>query len=83
MYEDADVYILNDPLSALDAEVGRKLFSECIKEVLKAKTQVLVTHQLSMLSQVDRFIIMQQTDSRECIVADQGMLSDLIRKDRA
>ena len=31
VYEDADVYLLDDPLSAVDSHVGRALFEQCIR----------------------------------------------------
>lgn len=45
-YSAADVFLLDDPLSAVDAHVGRHLFSACICGLLGAKTRVLVTHQV-------------------------------------
>ncbi|KAL1513420.1 hypothetical protein ABEB36_002837 [Hypothenemus hampei] len=47
VYKDADIY--NDPLSAVDAHVGRRMFEECITGYLKDKCVVLVTHQLQYL----------------------------------
>lgn len=49
---DADVYLLDDPLSAVDAHVGRHIFDECVCGALAAKTRVLVTHQLQVRSAV-------------------------------
>ncbi|KAI6703375.1 hypothetical protein NL676_012511 [Syzygium grande] len=46
VYSNSDVYIFDDPLSALDAHVGRQVFNSCIKEELRGKTRVLVTNQL-------------------------------------
>ncbi|XP_070021229.1 ABC transporter C family member 2-like [Nicotiana sylvestris] len=57
VYSSSDVYIFDDPLSALDADVGRQVFERCIKGELKGKTRVLVTNQLHFLSQVDRIIL--------------------------
>lgn len=57
VYSDSDVCIFDDPLSALDADVGRQVFERCIKGELKGKTRVLVTNQLHFLSQVDRIIL--------------------------
>lgn len=47
-YAAADVLLLDDPLSAVDAHVGRHLFDRCICGLLKDKTRVLVTHQLQV-----------------------------------
>ena len=80
VYEDADIYLFDDPLSALDAEVGNTLFNECICEALAGKTRVLITHQLSVLTQVDRVVIMQQTRSGACAVLDQGTLPELLSR---
>ncbi|XP_060179357.1 ABC transporter C family member 2-like [Lycium barbarum] len=57
VYSNSDVCIFDDPLSALDADVGRQVFERCIKGELKGKTRVLVTNQLHFLSQVDKIIL--------------------------
>ena len=44
VYADADIYLLDDPLSAVDPEVASKIFTECIEGHLKSKVVVLVTH---------------------------------------
>ncbi|KAK4880166.1 hypothetical protein RN001_008312 [Aquatica leii] len=58
IYKKADIYLLDDPLSALDAHVGKQIFYECIKEFLKDKTVILVTHQLQYLKHVDRIVLL-------------------------
>jgi len=60
VYADADIYIFDDPLSALDAEVGRSVFTHCISNegILKGKTRLLVTHHLHYISHCDRIIWM-------------------------
>jgi ABC-type nitrate/sulfonate/bicarbonate transport system ATPase subunit len=45
-YQDADVYILDDPLSAVDVHVSRHLVERCVRGILKGKSVVLVTHQV-------------------------------------
>ncbi|KAF5283707.1 hypothetical protein FQR65_LT13742 [Abscondita terminalis] len=59
IYKDADIYLLDDPLSAVDTHVGKELFEKCIKEYLKEKTIILVTHQVQHLKEVDRIIILE------------------------
>lgn len=54
VYSEADIYLLDDPLSAVDAHVGRHIFEECICKYLKGKTRILVTHQLHYLQNVDQ-----------------------------
>lgn len=48
VYANKDVYLLDDPLSAVDARVARHIFSKCIKGKLSGKTILLVTHGLQV-----------------------------------
>uniref|UniRef100_A0A5B6ZCD8 ABC-type xenobiotic transporter n=1 Tax=Davidia involucrata TaxID=16924 RepID=A0A5B6ZCD8_DAVIN len=72
VYYNSDVYIFDDPLSALDAHVGRQVFNNCIKEELQGKTRVLVTNQLHFLPQVDRIILVS-----EGMVKEEGTFEEL------
>ncbi|KAJ8680830.1 hypothetical protein QAD02_016617 [Eretmocerus hayati] len=58
VYRQADIYLLDDPLSALDTRVGRRVFKDCIKTFLKDKTIILVTHQFQFLKDVDKIIVL-------------------------
>ena len=58
-YSQADIYLLDDPLSAVDPHVGRKLFSLCIRGFLKEKAVLLVTHQLSFLDRADEILVLE------------------------
>ncbi|XP_029302444.1 multidrug resistance-associated protein 4-like isoform X2 [Cottoperca gobio] len=60
VYQDADIYLLDDPLSAVDAEVGRHLFEQCICGLLKNKPRILVTHQLQYLQATDQIIVLKE-----------------------
>ncbi|XP_018565514.1 probable multidrug resistance-associated protein lethal(2)03659 [Anoplophora glabripennis] len=53
VYKEADIYLLDDPLSAVDTHVGRQLFDQCICGYLKDKCVVLVTHQIQYLKNVE------------------------------
>ncbi|NXT80894.1 MRP4 protein, partial [Zapornia atra] len=59
VYQDADIYLLDDPLSAVDAEVGRHLFEKCICQALHQKISVLVTHQLQYLHAANQILILK------------------------
>lgn len=59
IYKKADIYLLDDPLSAVDANVGRHLYEKCIKEFLKDKICILVTHQLQYLNSAEKIIVME------------------------
>lgn len=59
VYRETDVYLLDDPLSAVDTHVGKELFDNCIKELLKEKCVILVTHQLQYLADVDNVMVLE------------------------
>ena len=59
MYQDADVYILDDPLSAVDVHVGRHIFENFIDGAIRGKARLLVTNQLTYLPQADRIIMLE------------------------
>ncbi|XP_012251875.1 probable multidrug resistance-associated protein lethal(2)03659 [Athalia rosae] len=58
VYADADIYLFDDPLSAVDAHVGRHMFDECINGYLRGKTRIVATHQHQYLKYVDRIIVL-------------------------
>ena len=64
-YAGADVNLLDDPLSAVDAHVGAALFDKCFKGVLASKTRVLVTNALQYLPQADQIVVMHAGAVRE------------------
>eukprot|EP00730_Choanoeca_flexa_P003771 TRINITY_DN11495_c0_g1_i5.p1 TRINITY_DN11495_c0_g1~~TRINITY_DN11495_c0_g1_i5.p1 ORF type:complete len:925 (+),score=222.82 TRINITY_DN11495_c0_g1_i5:170-2776(+) len=63
VYSKADLYLLDDPLSAVDSKVGRALFEGCIRGVLKDKLVVLVTHQLQFLKDADCVVVLNADGS--------------------
>ena len=60
LYESADIYLLDDPLSAVDSRVSRHIFEKCIKKHLKGRLRVLVTHQIQYLSQADHIVVFSE-----------------------
>lgn len=60
IYFDADIVLMDDPLSAVDAHVGRHIFDNAILGLLKDKCRILATHQLWVLNRCDRIIWMDQ-----------------------
>lgn len=61
IYFGADIVLMDDPLSAVDAHVGRHIFDEAISGLLKGKCRILATHQLHVLSQCDRILWMKES----------------------
>ncbi|XP_064609513.1 ATP-binding cassette sub-family C member 5-like [Liolophura sinensis] len=59
LYSDRDIYLLDDPFSALDVTVGQQVFTRCIKQGLREKTVILTTHQLQYLQDCDLVIYLE------------------------
>ncbi|XP_058801185.1 ATP-binding cassette sub-family C member 4-like isoform X2 [Phymastichus coffea] len=57
VYKNADIYLLDDPLSAVDSRVGERLYNDCINGFLKDKTRILITHQMKYLQHADEIIL--------------------------
>ncbi|KAF5303188.1 hypothetical protein FQA39_LY10101 [Lamprigera yunnana] len=72
IYKEADIYLLDDPLSAVDSKVGKHLFQKCIKQFLRDKMCILITHQLQYLKETDKIIILS-----EGRIVEEGSYSEL------
>ncbi|XP_011095520.1 ABC transporter C family member 3-like [Sesamum indicum] len=59
LYQDADIYLFDDPFSAVDAHTGSHLFNECILGLLDSKTVIYVTHQMEFLPAADLILVMK------------------------
>uniref|UniRef100_A0A1I8HTH2 ATP-binding cassette, sub-family C (CFTR/MRP), member 2 n=1 Tax=Macrostomum lignano TaxID=282301 RepID=A0A1I8HTH2_9PLAT len=78
-YADKDIYLLDDPLSAVDVHVGKHIFERVISSetgLLSRKTRVLVTHSLTYLPRVDRIVVLN--DGR---VSEIGTFRELVKAD--
>ncbi|KAF0311378.1 Multidrug resistance-associated protein 5 [Amphibalanus amphitrite] len=73
VYSDADIYLLDDPLSAVDTKVGQHIFQQCVCGELKDKTVVLVSHGVQYLSHCDEVVYM-----RDCKLAERGTHDQLM-----
>lgn len=60
IYKQADIYLLDDPLSAVDTHVGKDIYEKCIEEFLANKICVLVTHQLQYLRRVQHVVLLNK-----------------------
>lgn len=80
VYADTDVYIFDDPLSALDAHVSQTVFDNCIsnKGVLRNRVRLLVTNQVQVLPQCDNIVLLESGRVR-----NQGSYKELTAKDVA
>lgn len=59
LYQDADIYLLDDPFSAVDAHTGSELFKEYIMTALATKTVIFVTHQVEFLPAADMILVLK------------------------
>uniref|UniRef100_A0AAR2K851 ATP-binding cassette, sub-family C (CFTR/MRP), member 3 n=1 Tax=Pygocentrus nattereri TaxID=42514 RepID=A0AAR2K851_PYGNA len=80
LYSEADVYLLDDPLSAVDAHVAKHIFDNVIgpEGALRGKTRILVTHGISFLPQVDNIMVLV-----DGMVSEMGSYQDLLKQNGA
>merc|ERR1719209_2829753 len=76
-YQNADIVLLDDPLSAVDAHVAKHLFEKLLgpNGLLRKKTRILVTHNLGFLHKMDSILVMD-----EGFIGTQGSLEELTQK---
>ncbi|CAN1246528.1 Putative ABC transporter C family member 15 [Linum grandiflorum] len=75
IYQDADIYLLDDPFSAVDAHTGTHLFQECLMGILESKTVIYVTHQVEFLPAADLIVVM-----RNGRIVQTGKFDQLVRQ---
>jgi len=75
IYADADLYLLDDPLSAVDFKVGQHIFKSCINDLLGDKTRVLTSHQEQHMKEADQVIVLYKGR-----VLEKGSLTELKEK---
>ncbi|NWR82496.1 MRP3 protein, partial [Furnarius figulus] len=80
VYSGSDIYLLDDPLSAVDSHVAKHIFDKVIGPdgVLKGKTRILVTHGISFLPQVDYIVVL--VDGK---ISEMGSYQDLLKQNKA
>lgn len=72
VYADKEIILLDDVLSAVDARVGKHIMTYCLSGLLKNKTRLLATHQLSLIGSANRVIFMNGDGT-----IDFGTMSEL------
>ncbi|KAI1894334.1 hypothetical protein AGOR_G00114740 [Albula goreensis] len=85
-YSSADIYLLDDPLSAVDSHVGKHLFNNVVgpNGLLKDKTRILVTHGVGFLPQVDEIVVLvdgqvSEVGSYEGLKASGGAFAEFLQ----
>nr|XP_019944660.1 PREDICTED: canalicular multispecific organic anion transporter 1 [Paralichthys olivaceus] len=85
VYNQADIYLLDDPLSAVDSHVGKHIFDKVIgpNGLLKDKTRLLVTHGISFLPYVDEIVVLldgviSEVGSYQSLRASRGAFSEFL-----
>ncbi|XP_057820877.2 putative ABC transporter C family member 15 isoform X1 [Cryptomeria japonica] len=74
LYQDADVYLFDDPFSAVDAHTGTHIFQECLLGMLGSKTVVYVTHQVEFLFAADLILVI-----RDGKITQAGKYDDILQ----
>ncbi|XP_035215555.1 multidrug resistance-associated protein 1-like [Stegodyphus dumicola] len=85
VYNDADIYYFDDPLSAVDVHVGKHIFEQVIgpQGLLKNKTRILVTHRITVLPEVNTIVVLQNGKVTEVgsyaeLLAKKGAFADFL-----
>ncbi|KAK6947877.1 ABC transporter-like, ATP-binding domain [Dillenia turbinata] len=83
LYQDADIYLLDDPFSAVDAHTATSLFNEYVMGALSGKTVLLVTHQVDFLPTFDSILLMSngailQAGTYDQLLASSREFQDLV-----
>lgn len=83
LYQDADIYLLDDPFSAVDAHTATSLFNEYVMGALAEKTVLLVTHQVDFLPVFDSILLMSDGEVRSAapyneLLASSKAFEDLV-----
>ncbi|GBM02676.1 Multidrug resistance-associated protein 7 [Araneus ventricosus] len=60
VYQDFDVYLLDDPLSAVDTHVAEHIFSNCIMGILKDKARIMCTHKVQFAEKADYLMVLSE-----------------------
>lgn len=85
VYSGAEIFIFDDPLSAVDSHVGKHIFDNVISDggMLKTKTRFLVTHAISVLPKVDEIYVMKEGEitengSYKSLMSQKGAFSEFL-----
>ena len=87
-YSDRDIYLLDDPLSAVDSHVSKKLFNKILSSesgLLRQKTRLLVTNNLNILPMVDEIYVLSEGEITESgkyneLIESNGKFSDFVKQ---
>jgi ABC-type multidrug transport system fused ATPase/permease subunit len=87
IYFNAELVLMDDPLSAVDAHVGRHIMDKAICGLLKDRCRILATHQLHVLSRCDRIIVMDEgrihaVDTFDKLMRDNEVFKRLMSSSR-
>ena len=80
-YQQSDIVLLDDPLSAVDHHVAEALFTQCINGLMKDRARVLVTHNLSFVDQADSIALVKPTSVRDSYTMASGTAARLRETD--
>ncbi|KAF9199460.1 hypothetical protein BGZ49_010396 [Haplosporangium sp. Z 27] len=77
VYANADVYIFDDPLSAVDAHVDAHIFTHALTSILSNKTRILITNGVNHLKDADQIVVLKQGK-----ISQDGQYTDLIQDEQ-
>ncbi|KAJ4271438.1 hypothetical protein NW762_000140 [Fusarium torreyae] len=76
IYSRAEILVMDDVFSAVDAHVGRHIFEKCVAgDICKGRTRILVTHHVALVQSKAKYIV----ELGEGVALHAGLVSDFIR----
>jgi ATP-binding cassette, subfamily C (CFTR/MRP), member 4 len=86
LYEDADIYLLDNPISALDSQISQKIIENVVRGYLKNKCVILVTFQPKLVYGIDKLLVLDQghqirIGSPDEIYREYGYLNDIVQNE--
>lgn len=78
VYANREIILMDDILSAVDARVGKHILNNCLLDILKDKTRILATHQLSLIGKADKIVLVNKDGT-----IDVGSMDELLLKNKA
>ena len=82
VYAEGDIYLLDDPLSAVDFKVGQHIFNKCIKDLLGDKIVLFASHQQQHMENADEVIVLRKgrvlDKGRFTELRDKGVISSIV-----
>lgn len=80
VYADKDIYLMDDPISALDAHVRKQIFKRVFRDMLRNKTRILVTHAIDFMHLADRVVVMKEGEIKVQGTYEEVLENEIVKE---